>query len=69
MSRLTLTQRLPDTLASRELLYMPGKDWSCNLKIERKARTKKGSMFEMEHILNDHFLIVKTLKISFFNEY
>ena len=41
MPGLTLTQRLPDTLASRELLYMPGKDWSYNLKMERKASTKK----------------------------
>ena len=69
MPRLTLTRTLPDSLASRELLYVPGRDWSCNLKIERKARTKKGSMFEREHILDNHCLIVKTLKISFFNGY
>ena len=69
MSRLTLMRRLPDTLASRELLYMPGRDWSCNLKIEGKARTIKRSMFEREHILDDHCLIAMTLKICFFNGY
>ena len=69
MSRLTLMRRLPDTLASRELLYMPGRDWSCNLKIEGKARTIKRSMFEWQHILDDHCLIAMTLKICFFNGY
>ena len=69
MPRVTQTRRLPDTFASRELLCVPGRDWSCNLKIERKARTEKGSMFERNRILDNHCLIVKTLMISCFNGY
>ena len=43
MPRLTQTRRLPDTFASQKLICMPRRDWSCNLKIERKARTEMGS--------------------------
>ena len=69
MPRLTQMRRLPDTFASQELLCVPRRDWSYNLKIERKPRTEKRSMFEREHILDDHCLIVITLEISYFNGY
>ena len=39
------------------------------LKDRNKSQNKKRSMFEREYVLDDHYLIVKTLKINFFSGY